>query len=454
MAIFGLVSTETYDSERFKNIRRSVQYQYPQGAFPLTGLLSIADSEETNDPQFSHWEKRWQLPRTLTASQGSSKGPIKTAADADAGDPVSLTADTEYIICVDDASYFRVGKVVQIKLTNTSDAVVEVRGIVTALTDTSGTPNKIKIRTLAALADVKNGTTNESVDQEVLGIGTAFAQGRQNVTGERFNKPVEFYNYTQIFRTPFMLTGTAMKAPLRYDVKGPHQDKSKEHAVEHMVDIEQAILFGERSKYVASGDADPDTGAGLPLSTTGGILYYLRRWEAGDYGTVSVADDDADDKRIIANSTGEVDEDKFDGWMERLFRVTNNTSNEKLCVCGSGSLKVLNQMWRNKVNLNTDIPSKETYGMKVSHLMTPWGDVYFKTHPLFNRNPSLRNSMLFLDVKNMKLRPMKDRDTKVLANRQPNDADYRKDEWFTELGFEMWFPESHMFIENISSYVP
>jgi hypothetical protein len=86
--------------------------------------------------------------------------------------------------------------------------------------------------------------------------------------------------------------------------------------------------------------------------------------------------------------------------------------------------------------------------------MTPWGDVYFKTHPLFSRNPSLRNSMLFLDVKNMKLRPMKDRDTKVLSGRQPNDADYRKDEWFTEIGFEMWFPESHLFVESVTTYTP
>jgi hypothetical protein len=454
MAIFGLVSTETYDSERFKNIRRSVQYQYPGGAFPLTGLLSIADSEETNDPQFSHWEKRWQLPRTTTASMGESKGPFKAANDSDGSDPQTITADSEYIICLASAEHMRVGKVFMTEVTTGGTAKTVLRGVVTAITSRTADEERVKFRALNTVADVDNGTTDENVGQYVLVIGTAFAQGRQNVTGEKFNKPVEFYNYTQIFRTPFMLTGTAMKAPLRYDVKGPHQDKSKEHAVEHMVDIEHAILFGTRTKYVASGDADPDTGVGLPLSTTGGIIYYLQRWEAGDYGTVDVSSDDSDDKRIIENSTGAVDEEKFDTWMEKLFRVTNNTSNEKLCVCGSGALKVLNQLWRSKVNLNTDIPSKETYGMKVVQVMTPWGDVYFKTHPLFSRSPELRNAMLFLDVKNMKLRPMKDRDTKVLANRQPNDADYRKDEWFTELGFEMWFPESHLYVKNVTSYTP
>ena len=454
MAIFGLVSTETYDSERFKNIRRSVQYQYPQGAFPLTGLLSIADSEETNDPQFSHWEKRWQLPRTTTASMGSSKGPLKSSADADGAAAQTVTAESEYILCVASADHFRVGKVFLTQFTTGATAKTELRGVVTAITARTGV-QRVKFRALNTVASIDNDATNENVGEAVLIIGTAFAQGRENVTGEKFNKPVEFYNFTQIFRTPFMLTGTAMKAPLRYDVKGPHQDKSKEAAVEHMVDIEQAIMFGSRAKYIdTTVDADPTTGAGLPLTTLGGIIYYLNRWEAGDYGTVSVADDDADDKRIIENMTGQIDEDTFDSWMERLFRVTNNTSNEKLCVCGSGALKTLNQLWRSKANLNSDIPMTSTYGMKMKQLMTPWGDVYFKTHPLFNRNPELRHAMLFLDVKNMKLRPMKDRDTKILTGRQPNDADYRKDEWFTEIGFEMWFPESHMYVKNVRSYVP
>ncbi len=452
-AIFGLCSTETYDSERFKNIRRSVQYQYPNGSAPLTGLLSIADSEETNDPQFSHWEKRWTLPKTLTAAQSSGNGPFMNSAGADIGNSFTWTADTSYRVAVDAATTFRVGKVVMIRVVNSSNANVELRGIVTALTDTSSTPNVITVRALATVANVLNGDS-ENLDKEVLAIGTAFAQGRDTVTGERFNKPVEFFNYTQIFRTPFMLTGTAMKAPLRYDVKGPHADKAKEHSIEHMVDIEHAILFGIRSKYVASGDADPTTGAGLPLTTTGGIIYHLEQWEAGAYGTVTATADTDDDKRIIANSTGAVDEDTFDGWMERLFRRTNNSNNEKLCLCGSGALKILNQLWRSKSVLNTNIPSKETYGMKVAQLMTPFGDVYFKTHPLFTENSELRYAALFLDVRNMKLRPMKDRDTMILAKRQPNDADYRKDEWFTEIGYEMWFPESHLFVKNISSYTP
>ena len=49
---------------------------------------------------------------------------------------------------------------------------------------------------------------------------------------------------------------------------------------------------------------------------------------------------------------------------------------------------------------------------------------------------------------------MQGRDTELLKNRQNNDEDLRKDEWLTEAGLELRFPESHMYLQNVTSYVP
>jgi hypothetical protein len=49
---------------------------------------------------------------------------------------------------------------------------------------------------------------------------------------------------------------------------------------------------------------------------------------------------------------------------------------------------------------------------------------------------------------------MVNRDTVKLKNRQPNDADYRKDEYLTEAGFEIRFPESHMYFDGVTDYAP
>jgi hypothetical protein len=109
MAILGMVSTETFAANRYTNIRSEVFYQYPNGAAPLTGILSMLEGgEETNDPQYTWNEKRWKEAVTTTASQGSSLGPFRLADDsATAGDPLAWTAETEYVVVVASTERFR-----------------------------------------------------------------------------------------------------------------------------------------------------------------------------------------------------------------------------------------------------------------------------------------------------------------------------------------------------------
>ena len=162
--------------------------------------------------------------------------------------------------------------------------------------------------------------------------------------------------------------------------------------------------------------------------------------------------DTDDDKRIINNTSGTMDEKKLDTYYERAFRVSNQASDEKIVICGSGFLSTLNQLYRSKTNLTSGLPFTDTYGMNIVKHETPFGTVYYKTHPLFSQNPILRYNALILDIKFLKARPMKGRDTTLIKRCQPNDADYRKDMWLTEIGYEMWFPESCMYIQNVRDY--
>ena len=43
------------------------------------------------------------------------------------------------------------------------------------------------------------------------------------------------------------------------------------------------------------------------------------------------------------------------------------------------------------------------------------------------------------------------RDTELLKERQPNNADYRQDEWLTEAGIEIRFPRVHMILKSMPS---
>lgn len=445
MAILGLIGTEALSGQRFKNVRRSVFYDYPNGAAPLTGLTSLMEEESTNDPEYNHWEKRLKEQRTTTASQGSSKGPFLLAdGTTDGGDPFATVAGTEYQVKVASSTEFRVGHLIRIPVSASSGTATKiVVGNITAITSAT----LIKFRATEAVTAIDNGTTNESVGVEVLVIGSAFAQGATGASQSVYHVPVNPENYAQIFRTAMQITGSALKTSLKYDETGAYKDKAKETAIDHMREIEFGFIFGRKTKYV-------DGTTNLPTYTTGGILYWMEQWEAGTFYEVTASTADTDDnKRIITNSAGTISEKQYDNYLERLFRVTNNKANEKLCLCGSGFLNTINRMYKSKSVLNADLPLTDTYGMKVVQHVSPFGTVFYKTHPLFTMNSTLRNNALFIDVGNLKYRYLDGRDTELLTNRQPNNADYREDEWLTEAGLECRYPESNLYLQNVLDFV-
>jgi hypothetical protein len=451
------MDTEKFASQRFTNVRRSVFYFYPNGAAPLIGLLTLLDEETTNDPKFSWWEKRLSKQRTTAAANTTGAFITNLATNADAANPFTSAAQTTIRVVVADAAVFRVGHQVRIynAPTSTSGVTANIYGRVEAVyagsdgggtTGVNGLKEAIDIRLTDAATAISNIAT--SVGLEVWVVGNVHAQGATGASQAPYNLPVQLENYTQIYRTPFSFTGTALKTSAKFDETGVYKDKSKEASLFHLTEIEKSFIFGRK--------AQTTNASGLPEYYTGGILYWLEQFEAGTaYGVDAATADTDDNKRIITNSSGVLSEKTYDGYLERLFRVTNNKTNEKLVLCGSGFLKVLNQMYRNKSVLNVQQGSKDqTYGMSVVTHLTSFGVIHYRTHPLFSDNPAMRYNGLFLDCHNLKYRNMQGRDTEILANRQPNNADYREDEWLTEAGLEVRFPDSHMYLQNVTDYAP
>lgn len=442
-AILGLgsgINTNQYDSQRFKNVRRSVFYFYPNGAAPLTGIMSLLKEEKTNDPEYRWFEKRLAEQATTTPTATTLPFGV-TSTDVDQTSPITVTTTLQVRLRVVSSDRFRPGHVIQITNTALTSGTADLKLVVVSIPSAT----RIEARFLEVPAStVLNTSANFS--KEVLVIGSAFAEGSLDVSRNVYNTPVELMNYTQIFRTPFTITGTGLKTAARYDETGIYKDMAKEASVNNMIEIEKAMLFGTRTQSIASD---------IPTRTMGGILWHLQQWEAGTTYEVSAATADSDDnKRIITNSSGVLSEKLYDTYLERVFRVTNNTVNEKLVLCGSGFLNVINQLYKSKSSLDASLPLTDTYGMNVVKHLTPFGTVYYKTHPLFSQNSTMRFNALVLDVQNLVYRYLDGRDTELLKNRQPNDADYRKDEWLTEAGLEVRFPESHMYIQNVRDYAP
>ena len=338
-----------------------------------------------------------------------------------------------------------------IKIVVTDAAGTEdLLGQVVAINTSSDTPaSVVAFVALRALTTITyNSAANVGLDVNV--VGSAFSEGALGSSYNITTTPVNPYNYTQIFRTAYQVTGTALKTSAKYDERGIFPDEAKEAGLNHSVEMEKNFLWGERSIQTST-----TAGQTSVTRTLGGIMWFLRQWEAGTtYGNTAATSDTDDSKRIIMNSTGRLARKTLFTYLERVFRVTNNKTAEKLVFCGSGALNVLNQLFASTMVQMTQPPASEAYGMNVVKAVVPFGTLYFKTHPLFTENPIWRNSALILDVPNLVYRYAEGRDTALLRDRQPNNADYIEHEYLSECGLELRFPESCMYLQNILDWEP
>lgn len=459
MAILGLMNAESFAANRFQSHRRQVFYYYPNGAAPLMGLLSLMKDEACDDPTYNWYEKRlsenWLLAAAVSGnnvfySTGITLSAGKITAAVAAAANFGMTAGGTYAIklAADPSNVYRIGHMIRFVAVNTSSTAEEVIGRVVAINGASDTPaNTIAFTAVRATTTNIAYSTASHIGGQVTVIGSAFAEGIRDESSGIYNLPINPSNYTQIFRKPFSITGTALKTSSKFDEQGVYPDESKEASVDFTREVEWAFLFGEKNQLGSSTTA--------VTRFTGGILYFLRQWEAGSlYGNTAATADTDDTKRIITNSAATVSLDNFMTWAERIFRISNNKSNEKLAFCGSGALLTLNKIFLGKTELSSPLPLTDTFGMDVRALLTPFGTIYLKTHPLMSQNSVLRYNMLITDVPNLNYRYLRGRDMDLLTNRQDNDEDARKDEWFGECGLELNLPESHTYIQNLVTPVP
>jgi hypothetical protein len=457
MAILGLTNTNDVRDYLSRTERRRVLLQYPNGAAPLVGLLSTMDDEVTDGPYPAWWEHRFMERATLTASIGASSGPFSaTGSDTAAADPFNMVAGTVYRVrtAAGGVTFFKENDVIMIRQAQITGGYTDIKGVITEVLYSAG--NKIEFRALEAVTGVFNGTTNENVGLDIIVIGSANREAGSSTTSKH-RYPTLVDNYTQIFRDAASFALSTIKEPLRYDKTGVYRDAMRQKALDHMTSIEGAALFGARTRQNVT-DAN---GESLEVRTMGGLEWYLKQWELGNVtnggafeyrpgGAAATLNTDYN-KRIIDLSGGNMTRAAFEGYLERIFAFSSNKANEKLILCGNSFLTAVNIAYERQVMTTRQMGMKgdETFGVNITGLQTAQGTVWLKSHPLFSHRSWMRNWAVCIDLPHLKLRPLQDRDTTLLKNRQLPDSDSRKDEFLTEITMECWFPESHMMFKNV-----
>jgi hypothetical protein len=457
MPILGLTNTNDIRDFLSRTERRRVLLQYPNGAAPLTGLLSAADDEVTDGPYPGWWEHRFQERTTTTATTGSSLGPFSaTGSDTALADNSNFVAGTIYRVrtAAGGVTYFKENDVIMIRGAVVSGGTQDIKGVLTTVDYANG--NRLEFRALEAATAVANGATNENVGLTIIVIGSANREAGTSTTSKH-RYPTFVSNNTQIFRDAAAFALSTIKEPLRFDKTGIYRDAMRQKALDHMTSIENALLFGVKT---ASNVTDSN-GESLEVRTMGGIEWFLQQWEKGNTtnggafeyrpgGAVATANSDAD-KRILDFSGGTITRAAFEGYLERVFAYASNKGNEKLVLCGSSFLVAVNQAYERQVMTTRSMGMKdsETFGMNITGVQTALGTIWLKSHPLFSNRSWMKNWGVIVDLPHIKLRPLQDRDTTLLKNRQLPDSDSRKDEFLTEITAEIRFPESHMMIKNL-----
>lgn len=401
MAIMGLRHTENFvDGERPKNWRAGILLKYPNGMTPLTGLTAAMKDRTTDDPEFYWWEKPLENRRLqLTASLG--------AVAANTAATISVVDRANTVKRGDMFYVEHTGEIMWVSADPVSLTEVPVlRGYAgsTAGVVTLGTHNpKLKI------------------------IGSSYEESSAAPTGINFD-PSKLFNYTQIFRNTLEMSNTARNTKLR--TKEQVLEAKREVSEFHAIDMEMAFWFGRRSY---------NTIGGKPARTTDGI-----------FATIPVAN--------VRNQNGApLDMNTIEGWMLEVFK---NGSNEKMAFCGNRALLAINQAVRKNSTWNIASGIKE-YGMRVTRIITPFGELVVKTHPLWNQMSSdptgapayysLDSYLCILDMANIKYVILQGRDTKYEDDLQDNGLDGMKAGWITECGLEIGYRETMHLFKGLNS---
>ena len=417
------------------------------------------ESEDTPQPSFGWNEERWQETSTKTTANptgGANKdGPFTTAggtvSSGDANGKFTMAQFGAIRVYVVDATIFQLNdtvKLFNVGLTSgagpAATGSTDVSGRVTAVGS-----GYVELEATTAWTGVLNTAAAANGKMVVL-TGSAYAEGARTGTGG-YILPYEITNNTQIFKTPYEMTRTALKEPLRYDKSGAYKDMSKSNGIKHLASIERAAFFGDKAKTTT---VDPDTGQTVPRRFTGGLRWFLDEWERGTaYGQpdVSAAADwrTAPNKRVIKLGGTTITKGDFNLLMARLFERTNNTSWDKLCLCGPEYLAKIADMFERQIQFTSMRDEGfDGFNFKLVRHGSNSGEVFYKQHPLFT-SAEMRNSAFYLDLGYVGYRPLTDSDTDIQPMIQLPDADKRKDQWLTECGFEFRFPEANLYVEQL-----
>jgi len=421
MAFLGMKGTGQFAvDERPKNWREGILREYPNGVAPLTAILSMMDSEPTDDYNFFWWTK------TLPDEVATVTGVFTDVSLATAFTTAARSKGAFLYARMSEENSRKFKEGLSIHLVNTADTTKQVYGKATQVVQ-DGASSFVAIK---VLADVAAGDGN-GVNYARI-IGTINPQGGARPKS-MLNTPKKFSNYTQIFRDPLSLTRTAIQTKLR--TVESRREARREALEFHAIRMEKAFYDG-----IASEDIGDN---GQPETTTRGVIPFIRE----------NAPDNIDSFLRNSDFTGTwLAEGKT--WLNQQLEVIYRFGDtQKLGICGSGALAGLNDLAETFGTVNL-VPRQVDYGLQIVEWVTPHGTLFLMSSPLFTQDITKRHSIMIIEPRKLVFRFIQDTTFKSDFDFDDNAAtdlgiDGSEEEFLTEAGLEMHFPNHMGLLEDV-----
>lgn len=435
---------------------------YPGGNLPITALTNMFKGKPVNTAQITFYEDYWQKPQTTTRGTNPLTTDAPSTGDADDGSAASgaIATTSALYLKVATVKHFREGQVIQ---AGAQYQPFYIADDVTKGVADSGLKGYVKVYPMRAFtfsaADYAEGET-----AMVTGSAVSSSFNLSSINPVSFRIPYARTNYRQVLFTPMQCSKLDSKEPQKMMKEGFFLELQRQSLIQAATEIEYNLLFGKRAKINAP---DPTTAASQVDYNMSGIIEELEIWDAGSTGisindgttyapyswrTAATSDTD-DDKRIISNAGGTISYKTLMTYLERLARYRDkNSSTDILCVVGSKAMIPLIEMFRKETRFGVTSDT-DVYGLTLTKLLTPFGSLYFQSHPLFNDDPRYQNWMLLLDLPNIMTRYQDGHKLAFQPNMNNNEPLVHKSGWLTAMTLEMRNVRSNMLIKNVRNYI-
>lgn len=351
---------------------------YQPEATPLMTMTAKMRKKRKVHQYRYDWLEKDEYPRGIT---------IGSAADSD---DTTLTAasstEAQYAVANSVLQNTRTGELVLVTTTPTSTSIAVTRGI--------GGGN----------ADMDVGDT--------LVIAFNAQEDGAGLADERSIQEFNYFNYTQIVRTPFGFTGRDLQTEL-YGGRD-EMTETKWQAIEHKKSIEYLMVFGKRH-LITSGTHYKSFSGGL-------------------------------DEKIVTNRWNvegtSLTEKTFVEFLEHAMKWgkggNQNGSGTKYLLCSSAWLTEINAWVGDRLRYKV---LDDSIGFAAQVFNSPHGDVNLLRMPLLDYYHPDR--AFLIDMNHIRYCYFRGRDTKLLYDRQDNDVDGKTNEYFSDVGAQIDMEHAH-----------